>query len=53
MLPMQDRYAVNILDDIASYAYEEPRALDNAHPGEATHLRIAKQIYGDIKKGNK
>lgn len=53
MLPMQDRYAVNILDDIASYAYEKPRALDDAHPGEATHLRIAKQIYGDIKKGNK
>jgi len=53
MLPMQDKYAVNIIDDIASYAYTEPLALDNAHPGEATHLRIAKQIYGDIKEGNK
>ena len=50
MLPMQEKYAVNIIDDVASYAYNAPLALDDAHPGEATHLRIAKQIYGNIRK---
>ena len=50
MLPMQKKYAVNIIDDVGRYAYNPPLALDNAHPGEAAHLRIAQQIYDDIKK---
>jgi hypothetical protein len=46
----QNRYSMNILQDLNPIMDSYPKALDGSHPGEKAHQHIANLIYKNIKE---